>query len=185
VLRTNLSTRPFYNERGVHGLLGLTALLVLVVTIFNLTQIALLSRRQSELSRRTEAAEARARDLRAHAARTRQAVNPKQLSQMSESAREVNAIISQRLFSWTDLLNRLETTLPDDVRITVLRPRVEQDGSVTVQMTVTARSLEDIDLFMANLEETGAFSGVFPREDSPMDDGLIQAMVEGKYAATP
>lgn len=185
MLRTNLSTRPFYNERGVHALLGLTALIVVALTVFNLTQIVLLSQRQSELGRRADAAEARARDLRAHAARTRQAVDNKQLGQMSDSAREVNAIISQRLFSWTDLLNRLETTLPDDVRITVLRPRVDRDGSVTVQMTVTARSLEDIDLFMANLEETGAFSGVFPSEDTPMDDGLIQATVEGKYAPTP
>jgi Tfp pilus assembly protein PilN len=185
MLRTNLSTRPFYNERAVHGLLGLTILIVVALTVFNLTQVMLLSRRQSEMNGRADAAEARARDLRTHAAQMRQAVNAKQLDQMSESAREANAIISQRLFSWTDLLNRLETTVPDDVRITVLRPRVERDGSVTVQMTVTARSLEDVDLFMANLEETGAFTGVFPREDAPMEDGLVQAMVEGKYAPAP
>ena len=30
MLRTNLSTRPFYNERGVHGVLGVAALIVVV-----------------------------------------------------------------------------------------------------------------------------------------------------------
>jgi hypothetical protein len=185
MLRTNLSTRPFYNERGIHGLLGLTAVLVVAFTIFNVTQIVLLSRRQSALSNQAQAAENRARELRARAFQTRQAVNTQQLGQISESAREVNAIIGQRLFSWTDLLNRLETTLPDDVRITSLRPHIERDGSVTVQMALTARSVEDIDLFMAKLEETAAFSGVFPREDTRSQDGLILALVEGKYATTP
>ena len=60
MLRTNLSTRPFYNERGVHGLLGVLAFIVIVLTIYNLTQIVLLTRRQSSLSREATAAETRA-----------------------------------------------------------------------------------------------------------------------------
>ena len=183
MLRTNLSTRPFYNERAVHGLLAVAALLALALTLFNVSQIVLLSRRQAALSRQADAAEARARQLRAHAVQTRQSVDPKQLELISVSAREVNDIIGQRLFSWTDLFNRLEMTLPDDVRITSLRPQVDREGIVTVQMTVTSRSLEDIASFIAALEETAAFSDVFPRENTTSEDGLIQATVEGKYTA--
>ncbi|HKY21512.1 MAG TPA: PilN domain-containing protein [Vicinamibacterales bacterium] len=185
MLRTNLSTRPFYNERGVHGLLGITAAIAIALTIFNVTQIVLLSRRQTELSARAEAADARAESLRARATRTRQAVDAKQLAQISEEAREANTIIGRRLFSWTDLLNRLETTLPDGVRITALRPRVEKDSRVTVSMTVTGRSVEDIELFMKNLEGTTTFSNVYPREDSSAEDGLVSATLEGTYAAAP
>jgi Tfp pilus assembly protein PilN len=184
MLRTNLSTRPFYNERGVHAVLTVTALIVLALTIFNLTQIGLLFASQSQLSRKAQADEARAQDLRAHAARTRQIINTKQLSEISSAAREANAIIGQRLFSWTDLLNGLEATLPDDVRITALRPRVERDGSIVVQMAVTGRSVEDIAEFISNLEDTPAFSDVFPPEDTTSEEGLVQAVVEGKYAIT-
>src|SRR5204862_6663350 len=49
MLRTNLSTRPFYNERAVHALLTVAGLVVLVLTIFNLYEIVVLSREQSEL----------------------------------------------------------------------------------------------------------------------------------------
>jgi hypothetical protein len=35
VLRTNLSTRPFYNERAVHIAIGAAALLVLALTAIN------------------------------------------------------------------------------------------------------------------------------------------------------
>ena len=185
MLRTNLSTRPFYNERAVHGVLGVTALIVVALTIFNLTQIVLLTRRQSSLSSQASAAETRAAELRAHAARTRQAVNAKQLEAISGAAREANTIIGQRLFSWTDLLNRLENTLPDNVRITALRPSVARDGTITVTMTVDAQSVDDIEQFMANLEETTAFSDVYPLDDEPAEDGGVRASLEGKYAPAP
>lgn len=185
MLQTNLSTRPFYNERVVHLLLGVVAAFIVMMTIFNLSQVVLLSRRHSELSAQSAAAEARVRDLKAHAAQTQQVVNTKQFAETSALAREAGEIINQRLFSWTDLLNRLETTLPDDVRIAALRPMVGQDGSLIVQMTVTGRAVEDIERFMANLEKTDAFSAVFPREDMQTEDGLVEALVEGKYAPSP
>ena len=50
VLRTNLSTRPFYNERAVHLLLALAAVVVLALTAFNAIRIIALSRQNTELS---------------------------------------------------------------------------------------------------------------------------------------
>jgi Tfp pilus assembly protein PilN len=182
MLRTNLSTRPFYNERGVHGLLAVTALIVVALTIFNLSQIVLLTRRQSALSREATAAETRAAELRVRAVQTRQAVDAKQLDSISGAAREANAIIDQRLFSWTDLLNHLSETLPDNVRITSLRPNVGIDGSLTLTMTVAAQAVDDIEQFMANLEKTTVFSEVYPLDDEPGEDGGVLASLEGKYA---
>jgi Tfp pilus assembly protein PilN len=185
MLRTNLSTLPFYNERALHGVLGVTAFIVVAVTIFNLTQIVLLTRRQSSLSSQASAAETRAAELRAQAVRTRQAVNAKELETISGAAREANTLIGQRLFSWTDLLNRLENTLPDNVRITALRPSVARDGTVKVTMTVNAQGVDDIEQFMANLEETTAFSDVYPLDDEPAEDGGVRASLEGIYAPAP
>ena len=181
MLRTNLSTKPFYNERRVHALLAAVGVLVIALTIFNVGEIVLLSQRQSRLASLATGAETRARELRAHAAQVRQGLNTKELEAISGAAREANAIIGQRLFSWTDLLNRLETTLPDDVRITSMRPRIERDETVTVQMSVAGRRVEDINRFMENLEGTRAFADVFSREEITTDDGQLQATVEGKY----
>ena len=44
MLRGNLSTRPFYNERLVHLALALAALIVLVVTVLNVVTLVRLSR---------------------------------------------------------------------------------------------------------------------------------------------
>jgi Tfp pilus assembly protein PilN len=182
MLQTNLSTRPFYNERGVHLLLMLAAVIVIAFAIFNLTQIGMLYVRQSQLSGRAEADEARAQDLRARAAKTRQALNTKEVATFSEAAREANRVIGQRLFSWTELLNGLATTLPDEVRISSLRPNVERDGTINVLIAVTGRSVEDIDRFIASLEGTPAFSEVFASEDTTSEEGMVQAVVRGRYA---
>jgi Tfp pilus assembly protein PilN len=185
MLRTNLSTKPFYNERGIHLALVIAGLAVIVLTVFNVTQIVLLSRRHSELDSRATTAENRARDLRAHAVAVRQGINPKQLDAVAGAAREANSLIGQRLFSWTDLLNRLETTLPDDVRITSMRPKIEKDGSVTVVMTVVGRRVEDVDRFMDNLEGTGSFADVFSREEIATEDGMKQVTIDGRYLPGP
>ena len=185
MLRTNLSTRPFYNDQAVHVVLAIGAVLVLAFTIFNVMQLVTLTRRQAALSSQTAAAEAKARELRAHAERTRQGIDAKQLDAISVAAREANDIIGQRLFSWTELLNRLEATLPADVRITSVRPRVERDNRITVQMTVHGQSIDDVEEFMANLDGTPAFSDVIPLEDSPVETGGVQVSLEGKYVPAP
>ena len=49
MLRTNLSTRPFYNERAVHVALGLVALVVGALTLANLVSFVRLSRQNTVL----------------------------------------------------------------------------------------------------------------------------------------
>ena len=135
MLRTNLSTRPFYNERGIHTGLGLAAIIVVGLTIFNLTQIVLLTRKQSELNSQATTGETRARELLSHAGTVRRGLNPKELEQVSSAAHEANSLIGQRLFSWTDLLNRVESTLPDEVRVTSIRPVADKDGKIIISMS--------------------------------------------------
>lgn len=181
MLKTNLSTRPFYNERAVQALLAAGLLVVLALAIFNATRILSLSSRYTDLSGRARTAEARSGELHASALAIRQGLNPKELEAMTASAREANTIIDRRLFSWTELFNRFETTLPDDVRITLIRPKIDRAGSVTVELGVVGRRVEDIDQFMRNLEATGVFSGVLTREENVAEDGTLVAVLEGRY----
>lgn len=181
MLRTNLSTRPFYNERVIHASLMVAAIVVLLVTIFNVTQIAVLTRRQNELGARADAAERQAQEFRANATKIRQGIDQKQLQTIAGAAREANDIIDRRLFSWTNLLNHLETTLPDDIRITSIRPKIERGGGITVGMSIVGRRVEDIDKFIENLEATGAFADVLSREESVEEDGTLVAVLDGRY----
>ena len=179
--RINLSTRPFYNERGVNALLALAAVLVVAVSAFNLWQVYGLSGRQAELQGRIAREEAKSRELRDRAAAIRRSINPRELEATVEAAREANVLIERRVFSWTDVLNQFETTLPATVRISSVRPRVERDGTMMVDVVVLARTVEAVDAFIENLEKRGAFSSVLSREEFVNEDGLIQASIQGQY----
>ena len=179
--RINLSTRPFYNERAVHAVLGLLGAVVLAVTAFNLWEVYVLSGGQAEFQGRVAAAEAKAREYRTRAAQVRASINPRDLAQTIAAAHEANTLIDRRVFSWTDLFNHLEVTLPPQVRISTIHPRVEPDGAITLGLVVMARSVDGVNAFIENLEKAGPFTGVLSREEFLNQDGLIQARLEGRY----
>jgi Tfp pilus assembly protein PilN len=183
VIRTNLSTRPFYNERVVQLVLLGAGLVVLTATLFNVTRILQLSRQDTQLATQAASDEARARDLIASAARRRAAVDPRALELASVEARQANDLIDRRTFSWTELFNRFEATEPDDVRITAVRPRLDPKRGTVVTITIMARTVEDVNQFIDRLEAIGAFTQLV-RLDEHLDenqDNLWQATLEGIY----
>jgi Tfp pilus assembly protein PilN len=181
VIRTNLSTRPFYNERSVHGMLALVAILVAAATAFNVSRVMRYSRSDTRLATQAAHDEARAADLRQQAARLRATVDPKQVDFASADARQANDLIDRRTFSWTELFNRFETTLPDEVRIAAVRPRADRTHGIVLVINVVARGVDDVSQFMANLEATGAFKNLRPAEERINEHGELESQLETAY----
>jgi Tfp pilus assembly protein PilN len=119
--------------------------------------------------------------LRTQAAAIRAQINAKELETVASAAREANGIIDQRAFSWTELLGRFEQTLPENVRITAVQPRLTTNGTFVVGMTVQARRAEDLDAFIEALEKTGAFRDATPVEEQTNEQGLLEAVIEATY----
>jgi Tfp pilus assembly protein PilN len=183
-LRTNLATRPFYNVRAVQVMLALLAVLVLVLTVYNVTRLIQLTGSQRTLGARASQAEADAQRLRTEAARIRTQINQKELEAVAAAAREANGIIDRRAFSWTDLFTHLEATLPDEVRITNVQPRLEK-GQIKIGLIAEARRPEDIAEFIEALEQSGTFQNVVPLQQQSDETGLIQVAMEGDYSGRP
>ena len=181
MIRTNLSTRPFYNQRAVSIWLLLLFIVVIAATVFNTTRVLTYSHSDTELGTSASQDEGRAKELRAAAAKLRSSVDVKQIERASTEAREANDLIDRRTFSWTELLNLFEKTLPDEVRITSVRPKLER-GHIGLTISVVARGVDDLNTFMNNLEATRTFaqvgSGV---EERINDQGQLQATVEVVY----
>ncbi|MBL8144038.1 MAG: hypothetical protein JNM38_23185 [Acidobacteria bacterium] len=183
MLRLNLSTRPFYNERGLHVGLGLAGLVLAVVTALNGWQLVSLSSRQTMLAGQAAGDEARAADLRRQAQQVRATVQQDDLEQVLAAAREANVLIDRRTFSWTELLNQIEGTLPPDVMLQSVQPGFS-DGRVGVKLIVIGRRIEDIDTFMRRLEKTGAFRNLISVDEQLLESGDFQAAIQSDYVAT-
>ena len=181
MLRTNLSTRPFYNDRIVRVGIAAATVIVAALTAFNVAQIYTLNRRNAELVARAEAAEDRAQTLRDQAQQIRQTLDANEVATIQAAATEANLLIERRAFSWTDLFNRFEETLPADVRVASVEPQVDTEGRMLVVATVYTRRIEDLIEFIERLEETGAFRGILSRQDAAEDDGTMRSVIQGYY----
>jgi Tfp pilus assembly protein PilN len=183
MLRTNLATRPFYNERLVHWLIAAAAVLVIAFTAFNVGEYLRLSGRQGGLEADAARDEGLARTLSARAAEARGRIDAKSLERVRTQAAEANGIIDARTFAWTRLFDDIEATLPPTVMLTAITPRIGDDGTSTVRLTVLGRTVEAIDDFIERLEATTRFENVQPSSEVVTEEGLFQTEVTGRYVA--
>ena len=159
MLRTNLATRPFYNERAVHLVLwSLAAAAVLLLLVGWIALSDLLQERETLIAA-SESNEKRTQEILVRTAILERGAEAAEFYRLSAASREVNLLIDQRVFSWTGFLNQIEATLPKDIMLTSVRPDVI-DGAVGAQMSIVSQSVDAIDEFIERLEETGGFTDV-------------------------
>ena len=185
MLRTNLSTRPFYNERAVRAALAALAALAIGLTLFNAYEILWLQGQSRDARQSIAQNEVKARELHDRAQVIRRSIDKEKLAAVQAAAHEANALIDRRTFSWTELLNQFQATLPPDVRIGGVTPQSDDEGRRLVQISVFSKRIEDLEAFMDALEKTGAFSGVLPRSEAPDDSGTMRSELQAYYTPLP
>ena len=182
MLKGNLASRPFYNERLVNILLILGAVVAVGLAVFNTMRIIEYT---AESNRRTvgqRAAEAETVQLKAATERDRRLVDRTALGVLAVDTSEANALIEQRLFSWTVFFGLIEKTLPQDVRVLAVAPRVER-GSLFIDINVNAKRRDDLAAFLDAMQNTGSFYEVNAGEMQRNDDGSYDAALSTGYVA--
>jgi len=180
VIRTNLSTRPFYNERAVHAIALVVALIVVALAGWQTFRIVKLSKYKTELNASIARDKAESDRQEREAAQIRGKIDQKELASVVAAAKEANQLIAQRTFSWTQLFNQLEATLPEDVMLTAIRPEFK-DGVTTINLNIQGRRSDDIDAFWSQLEKTGSFHNVEWSAVTVGDDGMNKVAMKAVY----
>jgi Tfp pilus assembly protein PilN len=181
MIRGNLATQPFYNEGVIHRWLGIALLLIGAFTVQNAWQVVRYATGDRELQARTASDESRAAELRGAAAALSRTASQETSSQMRDDVATANQLIGQRTFSWTELFNHLEASLPRTVRITSIRPAVQAGPVRPLGITVVAQDEAAIDEFIQNLEDTGAFAEALARDEQVNESGEIEGAITVSY----
>ncbi len=180
MLKINLATRPFYNERVVHVvlvLLGTGALVLMGLagrTIFELTKV------HAEITRVAEASETLVGTVSQETRILEENVSEEELEALRLSAAEANRLIDQRVFSWTELFNVIERTLPNRVMLTGLRPTGNADR-MSLVISVIGERVADIEEFIEQLEASGSVGNVLARQEQRREDGMYSAQLTGEF----
>ena len=180
MLKGNLSTRPFYNDRLATLAIALVAVAAALLTAYNASALLTLSAARRDLNGKIERDRADAGRIRSQAMALEQGVDRASLGRLADAAGEANNLIDQRTFSWTAFFGLIEKTLPIDVRLVMVSPRVER-GAFRVAMRVVARDLADTSAFVDALLETGKFYDVASVDMQRRDDGTLNALIEASY----
>jgi len=163
----NLSREPFRRDRPI--LIGSAfAAVLLIGTLIVLITLALNERRAARDTR----------DMLTQVNRQLASIRTQQVTfdrQMRQPGNEVvldrsillNTLIKRKAISWTRIFADLETVLPPNVRVIAIRPQVNAQDQLFLDMTVAAPAPEPVIGFIVKLESSDAFgstavSGIVP-----------------------
>jgi hypothetical protein len=178
----NISTRPFYNERLVTLLIALGAVAGLALTAFNVQTIMTLTTERSRHKVVEDQHRAEAAAIDAAASQLQQTIAQPEFMTLAAGTYEANNLIDQRTFSWTVFFGLVEDTLPRDVRLIAVAPRIER-GVFSISMIINAKRQGDIADFIDALLTTGAFRDILPAAQQANEDGSISATLSAAYLA--
>ena len=179
----NLSTRPFYNERAVYCVLGFLGFLGVLVMLATVARVIVLFEENAEVATQVASLERELRITIVEKASLEQAVTADQLVDLEVAVTEANRLVEQRTFAWTTFFNVIDTTLPSDVMLTVVRPRFHEEGRL-LELGVIGRNVNVVDEFVVRLEGSRHFSDVLARQEELASDGMYRAQIQARVTIT-
>ncbi len=176
-ISVNLATRPFIELRPLYAQLRLAMLGLGLLAV--LLGLALHS-----LNAKARAAEAQMDQLKAgtvHFQQERQRnearMHQPQNMAVLERSQFLNALFTQKSFSWTAVMMDLERVLPTGVQVTSIEPSISKEGEVSIRLRVSGDRDKAVQL-VKNLETSQRF--VAPR----LSGESAQAQEMGRATAT-
>ena len=180
MLKSNLATRPFYNDRLVGLTLAVVALAALALTAFNATQLLSLSKERGKFDQTVGKYADDTRLLENKTASLRSTLDVANLKLLRIGADEANDLIDKRTFSWSEFLAVIEKTLPMGARVVEVSPKPEKNV-MNIDITVVCKTSGDLEAFVQALDKSNQFKDVVPTHRNPNEDGTQTALVEAVY----
>ena len=186
-IHLNLAARPYRNYLPVNLVVVAASLLIAFLALYNVDTF--IRYRSATVSTRDaiaklEAETAREQRLADEATRRVKTVN---VTALQKQTKFVNAQIAERAFSWSELLDRLESILANNTRITSISPTFEKNtaGLVHVDLVCEAKSGDALVEMINRFNRDPHFSNPFPRIETVTPTGYNFAIGVDYKPATP
>ncbi|MGH9627255.1 MAG: hypothetical protein ACRD7E_02660 [Bryobacteraceae bacterium] len=180
----NLSSEPFRRNRPmVVGSTDVGALLSLLLIV--LVYLATGEREQAAESRDTiRRMEQQLRTLTAEQEKLEKVLLRPANAEVLQLSQFINELLMRKGVSWTRIFSDLEGVTPYNVRVMNVRPQINAQNDLLLDMTVGAESIEPILNFLMQMENSALFEAVTPHSWLPpsQTDPLYRYRVSVNYA---
>lgn len=181
VLHPNLASRPYRDYRPVWAVATTVLLLTAALLAYNAqtawryfattqetrAEIAKLEREIAKERERTAAA--------------REALSRFDTTTLRARSTFVNERIAERAFSWSDLLDDLESVVPGDVRLTRLNPDPSPGGVYVISIDCLSKTEDGMVDLIQRLFASSKFARPTPTSESVGNEGIHHFTLKVEY----
>ena len=180
-IHLNLAARPYRDYRPVYGVVVVLSLLTAFLMLNNVeTYYRYVHETQATRARIAQVEEQTRVEAR-HEEAARNRLKGLDLSRLDEQTRFINAKLAERAFSWSRLLDELESILADDVRLLSVSPSFADDGRIVLGLSFQAKSADGMITTINRMNADPQFTDAFPSTESEDDAGIYSFNLTAIY----
>jgi hypothetical protein len=180
-IHLNLASHPYRDYRPVYVVVVAMSLLTAFLMLNNIetyyryehdtratsTKIEQLESQTRQEKQRQEIAERQLRNL--------------DLAMLDAQTRFVNAKLAERAFSWSTLLDELESVLPQDVRLVSVAPSFSGDGTIGLALDFEAKGPNGMIATINRMNADPQFANPFPGSEQLTEAGGYKFNLSAQY----
>ncbi|HYI12970.1 MAG TPA: hypothetical protein VEK57_28240 [Thermoanaerobaculia bacterium] len=170
-IHLNLASRPYRDYRPVYAAVVALSVLTALLMLENIDTYYRYTHETRNTRAKIEKIEAETQQERQREEMSQQRIKGLDLGRLSAQTKYVNAQLSQRAFSWSTLLDELESVLSDDVRILSISPGFTDTRDVTLSLTFQTKSADGMLTTINQMNGDPQFKDPFPSNESQIEGG--------------
>lgn len=180
-IHLNLAARPYRDYRPVYAAVVILSLLTAFLMLNNVETYYRYHRETGTTRAKIASIEAQTATERKKEQDVQQRLRSLDLARLDARAKFVNAKLYERAFSWSTLLDELESVLHDDVRLISIAPTVEPGEPVSLELQFEARSADGLESTLQRLQRDPQFRDPFPDSETRSESGTWTFAIRVKY----
>jgi type IV pilus assembly protein PilN len=170
-IHLNLASRPYRDYRPVYAVVVAMSLLAAFLMLNNVETYLRYIRETKTTRAKIEEVEAKAQRERDRAEMAQARIKGLDLARLDRQTSFINAKLAERAFSWSALLDDLESVLADDVRILSVAPVFTPDGLISLNLNFQTKTSEGMLNTIKRMQANSRFLNPFPTYENVIDGG--------------
>lgn len=172
-LHLNLASRPYRDYRPVYATVVVMSLVAAFLMLNNVETYYRYTRETQSTRTKIATIEEQTRKEREREAALQQRIKGLDLGRLGAQTKFVNTKLAERAFSWSLLLDELESVLADDVRLMSVMPRFEQNGKISLGLSFASKSADGMIKTINRMNADPQFRNPFPSMQTEQGGGFL------------
>jgi type IV pilus assembly protein PilN len=183
-LHLNLASRPYRDYRPVYAVVVILSLITAFLMLNNVETYYRYTRDTRSTRAKIASVEAQTQQERERNEMVQQRIKGLDLARLSAQTSFVNAKLAERAFSWSTLLDELESVLVDDVRLVSVAPRFA-DGQITLTLNFVSKNADGMIKTINRMNADPQFRNPFPSTQAVVETGGYTFSLTVQYIPPP